>query len=73
MYGGHQVGEWAHNLAFHSAQVQGKFGFKEALDDFTRGLGWIIGFNGVEANQGPLVETMRTNFLPFGMSAGSFL
>ncbi|KAJ3369247.1 Tethering factor for nuclear proteasome sts1 [Kappamyces sp. JEL0680] len=68
VFGSHVVGEWAHNLSFHNTQVGEKHGFKEALDELTRGLGWVIGLNG----DGGLASTMRSNFLPFGMSSGTY-
>ena len=37
------VGEWAQNLQSHSEQVCGKYGFREALDEFTKSIGWILG------------------------------
>jgi hypothetical protein len=37
------VGEWYHNLTLHSTELNHGFGFKEALDEFKRTMGWIIG------------------------------
>ena len=64
VFGKHAVGEWAHNLVFHCNQVEGQYGFKEALDEFTRSLGWIIGIN--EMNQ----TSLSSQFVPLGMQAG---
>lgn len=64
VFGGTVVGEWAHNLSFHSTQVGGRFEFKEALDEFTQQVGWIIGLGDVHQLE------MRTAFLPFGMQSG---
>ena len=59
------VGEWAHNLAFHSSQVDGKFGFKEAMDEFCKYLGWIIGLDGNGAR-----SLLEAKGIPFGMGSG---
>jgi hypothetical protein len=65
VFGRHAVGEWAHTLAFHCNQVEGRYGFKETLDEFTRSLGWIIGMNDLGDRL-----SLSNQFVPFGMQAG---
>ncbi|KAK6099042.1 Tethering factor for nuclear proteasome sts1 [Batrachochytrium dendrobatidis] len=43
VYGSYMVGEWARNLHLHAAQVKQAYGLGEALQEFKRQLGWIIG------------------------------
>jgi hypothetical protein len=45
MYGSLLVGEWYHHLVLHCTEVNNSFGFKEALDEFKRTMGWVLGFD----------------------------
>ncbi|KAI8905009.1 Cut8 six-helix bundle-domain-containing protein [Gorgonomyces haynaldii] len=55
-YGSTIVGEWAHNLALHCNELQGKYGFQEAWDEFRKAFGWMLGLE---------------NTPVFGMSTGT--
>lgn len=45
MFDKYTVGTWASNLNEHCQQVQGLFGFSDAMNLFYKSLGWIIGVN----------------------------
>lgn len=62
VYGAVAVGEWAHHLMLHCNEVEGKYGFKECMDDFKRNLGWILGWDGQNVS--------HSQFQPFGMQSG---
>jgi hypothetical protein len=62
MYGAVLVGEWYRDLLTESNNLKGSHGFMEALEDFNRALGWIIGVGG--SSVGPASASASFTFFP---------
>ncbi|KAI9202291.1 Cut8 six-helix bundle-domain-containing protein [Polychytrium aggregatum] len=76
IFGASVIGDWARSLNHHYTECKGAHGFDEALEEFKRQLGWLIGLNPRSGLPDPSLDSsplrrMSTGRSVFGSLQGS--